>query len=198
MAEHSVFNIEIGLHIFFIFEYFRLNWQNTTILNRFAAFLSFRMLNLEIWSFEISSSIFFILNLHLWRIHILAKTRRQGIPRDFTFFKDRSRWRRLRYTGALALKTLSIWFDFIKLPAFTIIICLILWCFLLSFRIALVRIVFSLTFIKLIIFHLSSSFDQIDIRGDETWASHFGFHNVMSLCLCHGFWLDINDILIYF
>jgi len=156
------------------------------------------MLDLEIWSFEISSSIFFILYLYLWRIHILTKTGRQRISTYFTLFKYGSRRRRLsNISVTTGFNTLPVWFDFIKLPVFYIIINFIYWTFLLSFRIALMWIIFGLTFIKLIIFHLTSSFYQIDIWRYERGTSHLSFQSVVSFSLGRSFWFNVDDILIY-
>ena len=58
-------------------------------------------------------------------------------------------------------------------------------------------VIFSLTFIKLVIFHLPRSFDQVHIWWYERWTSHLSFHSVVCFGLGHGFWFDVNDILIY-
>ena len=59
-------------------------------------------------------------------------------------------------------------------------------------------VIFSLTFIKLVIFHLFRSFYQISIWWYERGACHLRFYRVVSFSLGHRFLFDVNDILIHF
>ena len=171
-------------------------------MNILILLLNFCMFDLEIWSFEESYSIFFILYLNLWRIHILRKTRSQAIPADLTIFKDR-RWRSCWLSNVCIItgfKTLPVGLNLIKLP-FSIVwnfINFVNWSFTLSFGITQMWVIFSLTFIKLIVFHLLSSFYQIGIWWYERRAGHLRFYRMVSFGLGHWFLFDVNDILIHF
>ena len=59
-------------------------------------------------------------------------------------------------------------------------------------------VIFSLTFIKLVIFHLFRSFYQIGIWWYERGACHLRFNWMVTFSLGHRFLFDVNDILIHF